>query len=143
MSLTILRLSKDEAVYAWDVLAPVIQESLDYSQGELTTDDARTLAGKGFMQVWTAVEDDEVVGVMLTELVQYPRYKSVRVVTFSARLFADWREYEPLLEQYARELGADRVEAFVRPGLTRMLATLGGYTKAYDVIVKSVIKEIH
>jgi hypothetical protein len=139
---SILRLSNKEALYAWEKLAPVIDESLQWARFELTLEDVRTLATKELVQVWCAVDDEDLQGVMTTELVQYPHHCAVRVLTFTGRLMDDWTKWEPLLEQYAREVGAQQIEAFVRPGLVKLLKPLG-YEKAYDFVMKRVQRETH
>ena len=68
---------------------------------------------------------------MVTEIIQYPRKKIVRVITVAGKDMSMWYEFLPMLEGYAVRNGCSSLEAWTRKGMTRKLKD---WKHSYDII---------
>ena len=74
--------------------------------------------------------------VAVAEVIQYPRSMTVRVPIIGGAGMNDWLErFLAFIEQWAREIGADRIEGCGRAGWTRVLP---GFHVAAYVVAKRV-----
>jgi hypothetical protein len=109
------------------------------THSEFTLDDIYVLLCKGFMKVWAVADrDNRIQFVMVTEFVQYPQYKSVRVVLLAGRLLKRIsKQFSQAFEEYAFNHGAVEIEGWVAPGMARFLQHLG-FSATYTVVRKSL-----
>lgn len=78
------------------------------------------------MQAWAAMEDNTLLGVMLTEIITYPRLRALRLIGVSAHSPRRWMHLLHEVEAIARRgLGCDLIECLHRPGHERLLTTGG------------------
>ena len=74
-------------------------------------------------QLWV-VFDGEVRAAVLTA-VMADRLNTVQVTHCAGRGAGDWLHLWPVLEGWARDIGAKRIEAVARPGWERKLKDMG------------------
>ena len=67
----------------WDDVVPLIERALQHAEGELIPEDIKTHLDKGDLRLWIALEGKETIAAMVTEIIQYPRKKIVRVITLA------------------------------------------------------------
>lgn len=140
--LQVTRIAADMAIEpaVWVRLTPYLQEALRYCHGELSESSIKALIAADKMQVWVALagEGAELLGVILTELSEYPCMRVLRIVLLQGIHFKDWSGHARVaLEIFAREQGASRLEASGRKGLARLLAPLG-FEVAYTTLIMEV-----
>lgn len=136
----IIRVPPDYLDGLWPVVSLRIEVALRHAQGELNVADVLELAKKGEAQVWTINGKDskQLYGVAVTQVVNYPQMRAVRIVTLGGHSLDKWaRNLNDAIEDFAREHGARRLEAFGRKGLVKMLEELA-FRPAYVALVKEV-----
>jgi hypothetical protein len=119
----------------WDEVVPLIEKALVHAEGELTPDDIRKHLDSGDLRLWVALKDKDVIASMVTEIIQYPRKKIVRVITVAGKDMSMWYEFLPMLEGYAVRNGCSSLEAWTRKGMTRKLKD---WKHSYDIITKDL-----
>lgn len=101
-----------------------------HANGELTSDDIYRylLDGQLFLFV---VRTPVIRAAAVCAVTQYARQRAVRVITLGGEGFDQW---SPILNkrllEWAKEMHADGIEAYVRKGMAVKLETLG-YRQTY------------
>ena len=119
----------------WVDIEPFLVRSLKHAEGELAPDDLIPHLDDGKLRVWIAVVDKEIIASMVTEIIQYPRKKIVRVITLSGKDMDSWYQFLPLLEGYAISNDCSSLEAWTRKGMARKLKD---WKQSYCVITKDL-----
>jgi len=119
----------------WGDIEPFLVRSLKHAEGELVPDDLIPHLDDGKLRVWIAVVDKEIIASMVTEIIQYPRKKIVRVITLSGKDMDSWYNFLPLLEGYAISNDCSSLEAWTRKGMARKLKD---WKQSYCVITKDL-----
>lgn len=140
--LQVTRIAADMATEpaVWIRLVPYFQEALKFCHGELSESSIKALVAADRQQVWVALAGDgaELLGVILTEISEYPCLRVLRIVLLQGISFRDWSGHARVaLEIFAREQGCERLEASGRKGLTRLLAPLG-FEPVYTTLILEV-----
>lgn len=103
------------------------------SGGRFDADDIRAALADDRFQAWGAIENDTLLGIVLTELIDYPRLRAMRLVGVSARSPRRWMALLHELEQIARdEFGATVMECMHQRRHAVLLGT-GGW-REYHVL---------
>ena len=120
----------------WDEVVPLIEKALQHAEGELVPDDIKKHLDKGDLRLWIALEGKETIAAMVTEIIQYPRKKIVRVITLASLVNMDmWYDFLPMIEGYAIRNGCSSLEAWSRKGMARKLKD---WKHSYDIITKDL-----
>ena len=127
--------SADKVASIWEEVYPLIDKAQVSASGELDTQDFFAMIENEDMQLWIAEDDNGIFAMMLTEFIQYPRKKIVRVITVSGKDMSMWYDFLPMLEGYAVRNGCSSLEAWTRKGMTRKLKD---WKHSYDIITKDL-----
>ena len=119
----------------WDDVSPLIEKALRHAEGELIPDDIKKHLDSANLRLWVALKDRNVIAAMVTEIIQYPRKKIVRVITLAGKDMSLWYDFLPMLEGYAIRHGCSSLEAWTRKGMTRKLKD---WKHSYDIITKDL-----
>jgi hypothetical protein len=98
---------REDIPTAWPQVEPLVQSILDSGAGELDARDIyiELLAGK--LALWIIGRDPFKWGIVLTRIVDYPRYRVCFIEGIACRngysILELRKEFEPVLEQYGRE----------------------------------------
>jgi len=122
-------LSPEHVLKYWPLLEPEIQKALNYSSSESTTYDVfLTCLNPEKGQCWVIFDDeDKLINVTTTQINIYDQYKTlhIRTTTSVGKIkLKDYIKYHRLLEAFAKEIGAVRIEMRGRPGWKRVLGKL-------------------
>jgi len=131
----------EEILQRWSEISPLIQKALDTGQGENTLVDHMKNLMNLQTHCWLIYNNqDETVGVGLTEFIQYTRHKTLHIITVTGKDFESWGGLvHPTLERFAKDGGAIAVEQWGRPGWARVLPKIvPGYEQAYVVMRKNI-----
>ena len=116
--------------YYWDFIEHYVKAALEYANGELQAEDVKQQLMAGQMRLFV-VKRPYIVGAATCEVVRYSRKQAVRVVTLGGEDFEAWaRPLHEALRDWARQIGAAGIEAYVRRGLVEKLEALG-YSQTY------------
>ena len=119
----------------WDDVSPLIEKALRHAEGELIPDDIKKHLDSANLRLWVALKDKDVIAAMVTEIIQYPRKKIVRVITLAGKDMSMWYKFLPMLEGYAIRNGCSSLEAWSRKGMARKLKD---WKHSYDIITKDL-----
>lgn len=81
----------------------------------------RQMCMDGKMQLWTVYDGDELKATCVTEILQYPTMKVLSIIVLTGEDREAWLRHAEYLKQYGRQWGCQRVEAWARPGWSRVL----------------------
>ena len=127
--------NSEDIELVWDEVIPLVEKALSHAEGELIPSDIRKHLDTGALRLWVALEDKDIIASMVTEIIQYPRKKIVRVITVAGKDMSMWYEFLPMLEGYAVRNGCSSLEAWTRKGMTRKLKD---WKHSYDIITKDL-----
>jgi hypothetical protein len=125
----------DRVLPVWESVQDKVAKAVEYAKGELTVDDVLTYLQLGLMQLFTFTGEVDIT--MVTELVQYPQYKVVRVVALSGKNLASMAKVHDYMDEWAVANGAIYFEAGVRDSMARHCRQLG-YEPVYTIIRRKV-----
>ena len=98
-----------------------IEAALAYAAGSHTFDDVAAGVAAGTMQLWLGPNS-----VMVTELVDYPRYRALRFFLAGGRM-PELEAMTPGVLDWGREQGCARAEFLGRRGWQRSFLTRSGW----------------
>jgi len=121
--ISILGVQPESLNALWSQLCPWIVRALKEGAGEYEPEDILSLAKDKRCQVWALLDNSEVIGAIVTQIVVYPRRKMVLLFLASARdgLREHWLPWIRHFEMWARSVGADGLEILGRKGWARVL----------------------
>ena len=128
-------LEAEDVDMVWDETYPLIKKALRHAEGELQPEDIKKHLDSGDLRLWVALKDKDVIASMVTEIIQYPRKRIVRVITLAGKDMNLWYDFLPMVEGYAIRNGCSSLEAWTRRGMTRKLKD---WKHSYDVITKDL-----
>ena len=117
----------------WSESLPWIESALKHGHGEFEADDIHDALVNKDMQLWVIYEKpkNNIVLVVVTQILDYPRMKVCRIVVLGGESHLLWETKLFILEEWAKEQGCKRIEAYCRDGLQKKLEKLG-YKKLYN-----------
>ncbi len=103
--------------YVWADALPFIQKAVDESNDKISAADILMRCADGKYTLWVWVESDKPIAAFVTNIVDYPKRKSLSIpfIGGDPHRISDW--FDPSLaafEQYGRDHGCDLVEGYGR-----------------------------
>ena len=130
----------EEVHKIWDEVLPQIERCVPHSEGEMTPEDFYIALIEAEMQLWIAVEEDEVIASMITQVITYPAKKVLRVIAIAGGEIGKWFHFQPDLEEFAILMGCSSLEAWGRKGWKRILSD---WKDSYVVYTKDLKHRMH
>jgi hypothetical protein len=135
----IQQLTKEQTTENWITLSKHLRQAIEHGQGESTLTDYLTKILTGYAQCWAVVEHGTIVGVGLTEFLQYTQHKTLHIIAFSGSNFEEQSKVFPTVEQFARDNGCKAIEQWGRQGWAKVLPQyVPGFKQAYVVMRKDL-----
>lgn len=108
--------------YVWHKLKPKIESALSTGAGRHFTESYYyNQVNSGTMQMWV-FHDPDVIAAGILSVNEYPAGKVLFIELLAGEQLDRWLELvEPLLKEYAVQIGASTIEALCRPGLVKKL----------------------
>ena len=123
----------------WFEVKPMLEKGIAHGDGELHIDDLLKFLLERTMQLWVLYNESEgqisMAGV--TEIVNYPRTKVCRAVVLGGDGVDMWVKHISGIEEWAKSMNCDKVEAYGRRGLAKKMEQIG-YQNKYVVIRKDI-----
>lgn len=105
---------------AWPVLEPFVERMLrKVREHRWDAADIREMIAERELQVWLKIKDKQVVGVILTQILNFPRARECNVFMTSGELLEDWSESQDILLAWAAEQGCHYISALARKGVAK------------------------
>lgn len=109
---------------ARDYTDEFLEKALEHSVGYNVEDVLKRL-NEGSAVLWLIEKDMVVQGIVVTEIVCYPRCKSLNIWLTAGENIKEWEECFSALEMYARHQECEFIETGCRLGLEPVLKRLG------------------
>ena len=126
----------------WPFCVGHVADALEHADGEMEIEDVLRYVLGGNWILWTVVDDHKIIASAVTEVVEYPRLRALRVITLGGRNMKKWLpEILTVWEQHAKEIGCHRLEASGRKGWSRASAKAmndNGFRESMRVTVKDL-----
>jgi hypothetical protein len=107
----------------WEEAAPILQQALDRGNGEIWPEDIYERLLDARMQMVAVFEGETMIGVVVTQVIQYPRKMAVRVEYLAGSHMPEWLDnLVQILDTRAEDLGVDWIEMRGRKGWAKYLA---------------------
>ena len=138
MTQTLHLVNPDTVQDIWPVARPLVEKALAHSEGQMLSSDALRMILNNKQQLWVGFEQESIFTAVVTEVINYPRHKILRIITFATQTgygMDHW--YDTIvntLSKFGRDLGCNALEAWCRKGLARKL----DWEHNYTVIVKPI-----
>ncbi len=135
-----LRLLSPEVVaLSWNVLEPPITKALRTGQAESTSLDYLKKALNQKAQIWAVVDGTTLLGVGVTQFLQYSQHKTLHIVAYAGEGWKQWKSLLHIVEKFAKDNGAIALEQWGRPGWSRTLSKeIPGFETVYHVMRKKL-----
>lgn len=125
--------------YYWEVVQPLLQKAVDETSGELTTDDVYLRLQNRLMQLLVVVDHEKIIAAGVTEVVDYPQFRKLRVVLLGGKEAKNWRSaFMDMLDVGGRAVGAKEIEWCGRRGWVRFFSDDPSVKERYCVMTKEV-----
>ena len=140
----VARLTPVEIELSRVALIHVLGAVESFCDGELTAEDLveGAVRGPDWTQIWIIMGQSVYCGVCVTEFVQYPRFRALRITALAGSKFNEWKHYEAVLESFANANLCRRIEAYARPGMAKMLLK-EGYRETRRIVLKDTFGGFH
>jgi hypothetical protein len=139
MSLYISGIPSERIDEVWLECEPYIEMGNGKSRDEMSVMDIYARLSEARMQLWLVFnEDREIISVLTTEIIDYPRKTVCRIVTLGGKDLDIWVEdWLETIEEWALENDCVAMETVCRKGFIKKLERFG-YENAYTVLVKEL-----
>jgi hypothetical protein len=137
--MNIQQLTREQTIENWPTLSRYLRKVLQHGQGESTLTDYLTKVLTGYAQCWAVLEGTAIVGVGLTEFLNYSQHKTLHIIAFSGGNFEEQSKVFPTVEAFAKENNCKAIEQWGRPGWAKVLPKyVPGFKQAYVVMRKDL-----
>lgn len=118
----------------WNDVYCLISEACKYNNNRYSAEDVRGFLVSGEQQLWLAVED-EILGLAITEIVNYPRKKCCMIDICTGKRMEEWLHYLSEIERWAEAQGCQQMLCAARIGFGRILKD---YKKTHYIVEKEL-----
>lgn len=109
----------------WEEVSPLLEKALARSNGEMWLEDVYDRCKDNRMNLLIAVIEKAIVAAFVTEVVDYPRKRALRLVLGGGAHLKEWGPHlNEFMEIGAKAIGADLIEVHGRKGWMRYLKSL-------------------
>ncbi|HYE38159.1 hypothetical protein [Methylocaldum sp.] len=132
----------DTIASAWPDLEPFVFKWVTVSDGKLQPQDVFKLISEGLMTALVIHTEGEIHIVALTEFVQYPQAKTLRLVGFAGKNPLLTLKFMPAVEDWARANGCDELETFTTHRAKALMERMG-FEDAPFVYMRKCLFNLH
>jgi hypothetical protein len=114
----------------WDKIEPFMIKAAESTYGRYSADNLYDMVKDGEHQLWVAYDDQTFKGSVLTNIMNYPQRKILCMGFCGGIDFKEWKTpIIDLLKKFAKDTGCDSIEAFGRPGWSKIFKNDGYQSK--------------
>lgn len=137
-NLKTLWINPDHIEYIWSDVEPLISKALHHSAGEISSTDILDKLLNKQMILLIGVEGTEILMALVAGIEEYPRKKTLRIITWGTKSGHDYESWMPMfpsvVETFAKSKGCSSIEAWARKGLAKKL----NWDHEYTIVVKNI-----
>ena len=139
---TVCSVPTENISQAWPIVQPQVARALAQGLGEYDLVDVWTALLRGDAQLWLATgEDKAIIGVAVTEVVDYPRRKLCNLWIIAGTGLEQWKEGLQHIESWAVSRGCSGLLATCRPGLVKV-AMRQGFRVERQLVFKPLLQNL-
>jgi hypothetical protein len=128
-----------EALQHWPTISQLLIKARDTGQEESSMTDYMQKILNGVAQCWVIIDEDQIIGAGLTEILNYAQHTTLHIILFAGSNFEEQSQMFPAVEKFAREQGCKAIEQWGRPGWAKVLPQyVPGFKQAYVVMRKDL-----
>lgn len=133
-------LPKDQVLKYWPTISGYLEQVLEHGHYESSLVDYMKKILNDQAQCWVLTNDNfDIVGVGLTQIIEYAQYKSLHLIGYSGSNFEEQSKVFPTVEHFAKCMGCTKIEQWGRPGWAKALPKyVPGFKQAYVVMHKDL-----
>jgi hypothetical protein len=132
----LLPVPAERLIAEWARVAPFVHALADGTGGRLTCADIVKAIQHTEMQLWAA-ERENVIGVMLTEVLNHPHLREAHLLGATGQNADEWIDLMPQVEFWAKHEGCKKIKATCRPGWKKLLRPIG-FSETHCVVEKAL-----
>lgn len=121
----------------WPDVVDFIKASTDTGVGDCTPDQYLLLLSQGVQQLLVAVENDDIIGAMIVEVISVPNARVANIVALGGKGVVS-SEVFGQVENWARANGATKFRAWAKDAQARLYRQRAGFTTARIVVEKQL-----
>ena len=129
----------DEIPVIWDSALPLIRLS-QVEGNEMSEEDFFESLMNQELQLWVALEENELLACMVTRIVSYPQKRLLRIIFIGGKDMDKWLENLPIVENFALTNGCTSLEIWGRKGWLKILKD---WECTYHIITKDLTGRMH
>ena len=133
----IVGLRADQIEPVWHKIRPLIADAVTHSDGKYEVLDILSALLARDMQAWAITKGDEIVAIVITEIINYPRKKECRVLAVDGEGAKEWVHLVSEIEAWAKANGCQSIEPIARPGWEKLMKPLG-YKRTHIILSKEL-----
>jgi hypothetical protein len=124
----------------WPRIFPYLSSASEFTFGRYEPEDIVEFVLSGQAHLWVALDEDDIVGITVTRLWQYPRKKCLDVTFLGGQDWDGWKDLMfDTLHRWAHDSGCAAIEASGRVGFARVFKDRG-YTPLWQVFEFPVVE---
>jgi hypothetical protein len=109
--------NREQYADVWPYIENYMHGAAEYTYGRFTKEDILNDLYNKQQQLWVAVNEDEIYGAVVTEIIVYPRLQTLVMHFTGGKKLPRWKnEMLATLQQFARDNMCDVIESYGRPG---------------------------
>lgn len=127
------------AIDEWPVLEYWLRPAIRHASGRYDLDDLFSMIQDDEAQVWVAVDGAKINGVLVTQIIDYPKKSTLFIVCMAGKNFHLWDNVvHDYLIPFAIQNECQAIEFFGRKGWERRAKRLGFETvyRTYELAIK-------
>jgi hypothetical protein len=114
----------------WNKIEKFVQGAVEETEGRYTVENIYDMAKEGQHHLWVAYEGSDFKGFVTTIVNTYPQRKILLMSFCGGEEFKSWKTpIISLLKRFAKDMGCDSIEAYGRPGWSKILKEEGYKSK--------------
>lgn len=121
----------------WEVALPLMGTFFERVKGRYKPEHVLEALNSAMMQLWIVMQGHTVKAACLTEVMQFPNAKEFRIIMMVGADRELWTHFLSRLEEYARDIGCDKIIGIARPGWERIIDKMG-YEKTHVYLEKDL-----
>jgi hypothetical protein len=133
--------AKENMPKVWPGVKSFVAKAIPFNAGEYSIDHVVHELAAGRFQLWIGFDESqtplELKLIAVTSISTYPERKRLRFEFIAGKDFEKFFENLNEIEQWARQYGATETEAYVRPGVAKLLQKLG-FSRPYEMVLRPI-----
>jgi hypothetical protein len=115
----------------WPSIEEYAKGAAMYTYGRFTSDDIKQGVLTKPQQLWVAFDNDEMYGMVVTEVSEYPQLKTLVMHFTGGKDLIKWKSSMlKLLQRFAKDHGCNVIESYGREGWGKVFAE-DGFVKRF------------